>query len=435
MNKCLLLCLFFISHAYQLTAQELTLSGVITDSSDGKVVPFAHVSVTGEMTGTIANDSGEFEIKVPDGTNSIVFTAIGYKEYHLKVTTSESELVISLDLWSNQLEEAIVMPRSAKEYIMEAIKRHSSNITHEPFTTQSYFSSSNIMENKGLKNVKTNEAVFLTFYPNYADTSFHNQNRLLLHQFSDNGVEVDVSMIDNKKVQKKKDKMEMKQAKRDAKNAEGEDETSEVNDEPTEVNAFAGGKGPDFVLSAFQNISGLLFLNKSFIEDIEFSIGSPSYYGDRKLITIDFKNEKPIMLMFRFDGTFYLDSETLAIVAIDYTENVKIPAIFRPLIKAKTGVNIVGFENEILIQNQLHDSLWFPQQIVYNSKVNLKQGKAFRKDEHLYLSSKHILSVEKVDTETAEEIIENQQFDGSKKYEEQLFPLENLNWDDVNVVN
>ena len=141
------------------------------------------------------------------------------------------------------------------------------------------------------------------------------------------------------------------------------------------------------------------------------------------------------MLMFTYTGTLYLDSESMAIVSLDYHEDVNIPGLIRPIIKSKTGINITGFENDVKINNQIQNELWYPQNIVYNSKIKLKDKKAFKDDKLLYFSSRHVFNVESIEIDTPFSIKEDNLFDSSKTYEEQVMPIDGLDWEQINIIN
>ena len=57
-------------------AQNLTVTGKVTDSSTGEGVPFAGVQVKGSTTGTVTDIDGIYSVSAPsDGT--LVFSSIG----------------------------------------------------------------------------------------------------------------------------------------------------------------------------------------------------------------------------------------------------------------------------------------------------------------------------------------------------------------------
>ena len=59
-------------------AQNITVTGVVTDSSTGQGVPFASLQLKGTMVGTSTDGDGLYTIDVPaDGV--LVFSSIGLK--------------------------------------------------------------------------------------------------------------------------------------------------------------------------------------------------------------------------------------------------------------------------------------------------------------------------------------------------------------------
>ncbi len=73
--------LFFVTLSLLLTTlafgQNISVTGVVTDSSTGDPIPFASIQLKGTMTGGSANENGEYTISVP-GDGVLVFSAIGY---------------------------------------------------------------------------------------------------------------------------------------------------------------------------------------------------------------------------------------------------------------------------------------------------------------------------------------------------------------------
>lgn len=87
--------------------QDITVTGNITDASDGTGVPFASVHLKGSMTGVSADAQGHYSITVPsDGT--LVFSSIGYETEEAQV---EGRNIISIRLYpdSELLQETIVV--------------------------------------------------------------------------------------------------------------------------------------------------------------------------------------------------------------------------------------------------------------------------------------------------------------------------------------
>ena len=88
-------------------AQNLTVTGVVTDSSTGLGVPFAGVQVKGTTSGTVTDIDGLYSIAVPaDGV--LVFSSIGYKNAEVSVEgNARHDILLHPD--TETIEETIVV--------------------------------------------------------------------------------------------------------------------------------------------------------------------------------------------------------------------------------------------------------------------------------------------------------------------------------------
>ena len=88
-------------------AQNLTVTGVVTDSSTGEGVPFAGVQIKGTTSGTVTDMDGIYSISVPsDGI--LVFSSIGYKDVEVPVAGKiKVDAILYPD--TEQIEETIVV--------------------------------------------------------------------------------------------------------------------------------------------------------------------------------------------------------------------------------------------------------------------------------------------------------------------------------------
>ncbi len=414
-------------------AQIYTLTGVVLEKGTERPVSFAHIGIENSLEGTIANDKGVFSISVNEYDEFITVTSVGYEENLYQLSATENEITVYLTLWNTQLDEALVMPKTAREYITEALARHSKNLSSTPFSSESYFSSTNYIENAGLVNIKRDEAVFKSQYMNFSDTSAVSASQLLLHRFYDNEVEVDMSIVDNKKSRKKLDKLKEKMEEEEMENDTEEPANSQ--EDGVNLGNASGQGGPEYVLSVFQDIGKLNFFDNAMFDKINFILGKANYVNGRELITIHFSTKKPIYLMFEYEGTIHLDAESLAFVSLEYNEDVELIGLVRFLIKRKTGIKIESFNNHAALQFQPYEGYWYPQQITFNSKMNFKQPKALKKEERLNITNKQVFSVNRFNFNDVIQIQEEYVYDSSKEYEEQVFPDEDSSWDKINVVN
>ena len=88
-------------------AQNLTVSGNVTDASNGEPVPFASVHLQGTMTGVSTDADGHYTLSVPaDGI--LVFSSIGYKTMEVAVA-SRTQVNVAMESDSQYLDETIVV--------------------------------------------------------------------------------------------------------------------------------------------------------------------------------------------------------------------------------------------------------------------------------------------------------------------------------------
>ena len=88
-------------------AQNLTVTGVVTDSSTGEGVPFASIQVKGTMTGGSTDMDGVYSIAVP-ANGTLIFSSIGYKDVEVQVNgVATHNVALSPD--TETLEETIVV--------------------------------------------------------------------------------------------------------------------------------------------------------------------------------------------------------------------------------------------------------------------------------------------------------------------------------------
>ena len=64
--------------------QNLTVTGTVTDSSNGLGVPYAGVQIKDTTTGTVTDENGLYSITAPSDA-VLVFSSIGYKDVEMPV--------------------------------------------------------------------------------------------------------------------------------------------------------------------------------------------------------------------------------------------------------------------------------------------------------------------------------------------------------------
>jgi len=103
-SGCILIAALMFSAAY---AQNISVSGNVTDANTGEPVPYVSIHLEGSMTGTNSDNEGHYSISAPhDGT--LVFSSIGYKT--TKVAIASSGIIdVALHPDSEYLDETIVV--------------------------------------------------------------------------------------------------------------------------------------------------------------------------------------------------------------------------------------------------------------------------------------------------------------------------------------
>lgn len=105
--KRLLFSVIVLLSGLGLAAQDITVTGKVTDSSNGEPVPFASIQVKGTMTGASSDGDGNYSISVP-GNAVLVFSSIGYVTSEVEVAGAASHNV-QLQPDSQMLDETIVV--------------------------------------------------------------------------------------------------------------------------------------------------------------------------------------------------------------------------------------------------------------------------------------------------------------------------------------
>jgi len=100
--------LFFICLAAGLAAQEMTVSGQVTEAESGDPLTGVNIVVEGSSTGTVSDIDGNYTIEVPDGEATLVFSYIGYQPKQVPVN-GQSTINVALESDVEALDEVVVV--------------------------------------------------------------------------------------------------------------------------------------------------------------------------------------------------------------------------------------------------------------------------------------------------------------------------------------
>lgn len=105
--------LIVVLTAFNLHAQERTISGTVTDANTGETLPGTSVKIKGTSQGTTTSLEGEFKLEV-GAEDILVFSFIGYKKQEIKVGV-RSVIDVQLQEDISQLSEVVVVGYGQQE--------------------------------------------------------------------------------------------------------------------------------------------------------------------------------------------------------------------------------------------------------------------------------------------------------------------------------
>ena len=116
----------FLSVIFKLSAQQITLSGKITDDQN-RPIPFVSVFVKNTTRGTSANGEGNYTLLLNPGTYEVQYRAVGFKQESRKLNINNNQtLNITLHTEAYQLNSVIIKAGGedpAYAIIRKAIKK------------------------------------------------------------------------------------------------------------------------------------------------------------------------------------------------------------------------------------------------------------------------------------------------------------------------
>ncbi|MCZ7615489.1 MAG: DUF5686 and carboxypeptidase regulatory-like domain-containing protein [Ignavibacteriaceae bacterium] len=113
--------------ATEIIAQPFTISGKITDSLTNEALPYSNIRVLNTTSGTAANLSGDYEIKLAEGNYFLVASYIGYYSDTIEVNLNKNKYDVNFSLKKMKiiLPEIVILPgeNPALQIIRKAIEK------------------------------------------------------------------------------------------------------------------------------------------------------------------------------------------------------------------------------------------------------------------------------------------------------------------------
>jgi len=119
----------------------LKVSGQVVENDGKTPVAYAAITIQGEYIGTISNNDGNFELKIPFllQDKNIVISSLGYKQLAISRKLLESEPVVRLQDVSIKLREIQVKPADPKAILQQFRNNIEKNYAEEPQLMMTFY--------------------------------------------------------------------------------------------------------------------------------------------------------------------------------------------------------------------------------------------------------------------------------------------------------
>jgi iron complex outermembrane receptor protein len=107
MKKTALQLVLLLFVCVQVMAQTRTVTGTVSDRSDGTPLPGVNIVAKNTGTGTATDSGGQFSLQVPTSVTTLVVSSIGFLTQEVAIPES-NVVVITLEASSSELEEVVV---------------------------------------------------------------------------------------------------------------------------------------------------------------------------------------------------------------------------------------------------------------------------------------------------------------------------------------
>lgn len=420
MLRIIALFVFLFFGFVQSLAQTLIVSGKIINIDTKDELPFANVTTIKSKLGTATDGEGVFRLKIreKDISDSIMVSFIGFESYKapiksLKKTNNIIELIPS----SETLNEFVLSPLTANEFMKEVVIEIPNNRTQKPFSAISYYSDK-AKENEGY--LGQNEAVVKSYFPNFSDTSVDNQHQIVLY---DERKDLSKLQFMAKRLRKEEDKYK--------------DDLKEKGDDSTEVNFMDPRTmfgGLDNVMEAMHLDSSDVFLDTNQFKKYEFKFhNKPLYSENGDEITLIHAKTKRRVEGFKAEGKIYVDRKSLAIIKMEFKGDLKIPILLKPILFVM-GIGIKNPKLHYARTYQKIDGSWYPNEIYYTIKLNLIQKRLFKKNINSMFNLQQVFSMQNIVIDQPEEIEVDKRYTEEKPLAEQVFEHSSINWSNIKKV-
>lgn len=401
-------------------AQTLTITGKVFNADTKEILPFANVSTIESQLGTATNGEGEFYLKIrkADIKDTLLVSFIGFESFKTPLTALKTEgNVFELIPSSETLDEFVLSPLTAYEFMQRVVEEIPSNMTSKAFSSLGYYSDK-AKENEGY--LGQNEAVIKSYFPNFSDTSSNNQHQVMLYNERKD-------LADLKFMAKKLKKEEKKY----------QEELDEKGDDSTEVNFMDPRTmfgGLESVMEAMHIDGTNVFLDTNEFKKYEFKFhNKPIYSETGEEITLIHAKTKRRIDGFKAEGKIYIDRKSLAVIKMEFKGDMRIPVLLKPILFVM-GIGIKKPELHYARSYQKIDDAWYPKDIYYTVKLNLIEKHLFKKNVDSKFNLQQVFSMQHIKVEDPMQIEKEKLYTEKKTLAEQVYPEDDVSWSKINKV-
>lgn len=255
---------------------ELRISGKIVENGTNIPVSFANIAVFGKPVGTIANNSGEFILKLPlfYEENFIGFSCIGYKTLFIPVKEALQKSEFILEPEFVPIQEVIIRNTDPLYLIKNAISGIDKNYSITPFILTSFYRET---IKKGNDFIGITEAVIQTFKNGY----------------SKNYAVDRVKLIKGRK-------------------------TQSINPGDTLIIKLKGGINTTLLLDLVKNFPE--FLSEDYFKYYRYGLADIIYEDNKEIYVIDFRQKENIKDPLYY-GKIYIGVKDLSLLGFEFALN------------------------------------------------------------------------------------------------------------------
>ena len=141
----------------------LSIKGLTIDGKTRRPLPFSNIFLNNKSIGTISNEAGRFELKVPpaDISDTLGISHIGYEMVTIPLNALDTSiLVVRLSVEKVRIKEIVVKPLDPIYILTKAIETIPANYDRKPAIYTGFFRESTQQDNK---NISLSEAIINVF--------------------------------------------------------------------------------------------------------------------------------------------------------------------------------------------------------------------------------------------------------------------------------